>query len=114
MAGAPESVYQERANFKRSPRRSPPTFTWQGLRINLDALNGLAASLNPGDRELTPVQAWFELAARYQTGTLLDRSLLDALKREFKGVVKCVDFGAAIERQAFESVVYRMIGPRAL
>jgi hypothetical protein len=76
----------------------------------LENLRGLAASLNPGDKELTPVQAWFELAANFHIGLLLDQDLMESLKREFVGVVKCVHYGATIERQAFESIIGRVLG----
>ena len=51
----------------------------------MQGLYGLAASLNPGDKELTPVQAWFELASRYHTNLLLSPRVLEGLKRELNG-----------------------------
>ncbi|KAI9903164.1 hypothetical protein N3K66_002516 [Trichothecium roseum] len=89
--------------------KSPEPMQWKTPeRISLAALEGLASSLNPGDLELTPVQAWFELAARYPAGVLLRADVLSALKVELKGVVRCVYYGAAMERGAFESVVQRV------
>lgn len=118
MANAPENVYSDRQDFKKkrfsrsTSRSASPTLQWNTSGITLESLYGLAQSLNPSnDLELTPVQAWFELAARYPSGILLERSALQALQREFKGVVKCVEFGAAMERLAFESVVGRVLGP---
>lgn len=115
MQHAPSTFYdaraalQEHQNFPASSP-SPPTFQWQSPAFNLAALKGLASSLNPGDKELTPVQAWFELAERYGTEQMVHKRTLDSLRREFKGVVKCVAFGAAMERGAFESVVGRVLG----
>ncbi|KAM4054923.1 BZIP-type transcription factor [Hirsutella rhossiliensis] len=121
MASAPESVYTQREAFnspgrsiwRRSSRRSasPPVLSWPAPAMTLASLLGLARSLNPGEDETTPVQAWFELAARYPASLLLGGGALDALLREFKGVVRCVQYGAAIERLAFESVVARVLGP---
>lgn len=89
--------------------KSPEPMRWKTPeRISLAALEGLASSLNPGDLELTPVQAWFELAARYPAALLLRADVLSALKVELKGVVRCVYYGAAMERGAFESVVQRV------
>jgi hypothetical protein len=60
--------------------------------------------------ELTPVQAWFELAGRYPPEVLLREDVLGALKRELAPVVKCPHFGAVMEREAYESVVGRVLG----
>lgn len=79
--------------------------------LTLQSLHGLASSINPADLDLTPVQAWFELAARYPIDVLLRRDVEDRLKREFVGVVKCPHYGAAIERGAFESICARVLGP---
>ncbi len=110
MANAPESVYTERDAF-RSRFRSSPTLQWASSTVSLDSLHGLAQSLNPGTQEVAPVQAWFELARRYPVDALLQPARLEALKREFKGVVRCVVFGAAMEREAFESIILRVLGP---
>ena len=91
--------------------RRPKRHTWSatGSGLTLQALYGLASTLNPGDMEVTPVQAWFELASQYHVSLLLSPPVLEALKREFIGVVKCVHFGATIERGAFESVAGRVM-----
>ncbi|CAM1506597.1 Fc.00g062380.m01.CDS01 [Cosmosporella sp. VM-42] len=119
MADAPESVFMGRkaglvpqtCKAITGPLGPPVNFQWSTAGISLDSLHNLALSLNPGDLELTPVQAWFELARRYSIDKLLDPLTLDALKREMNGVVKCLHFGAVIERQAFESVTNRVLGP---
>ncbi|KAM3564589.1 hypothetical protein MY1884_000657 [Beauveria asiatica] len=111
MASAPESVYDERTALA-SRFRSSPALQWPAPAVTLDSLHGLAQSLNPGGvDEVAPVQAWFELAVRYPIDVLLRPAVLEALKREFKGVVRCVAFGAAMERGAFESIVLRVLGP---
>ncbi|OAR01841.1 hypothetical protein LLEC1_07929 [Akanthomyces lecanii] len=110
MANAPESVYTDRDAFT-SRFRSSPTLQWPSPSVTLDSLHGLARSLNPGVDEVAPVQAWFELAGRYPVDVLLRPATLEALKREFKGVVRCVVFGAAMERVAFESIIFRVLGP---
>lgn len=122
MASAPETVYTDRealdgssggssgSKKKRSPAPSAP-LQWAALGITLESLHGLASSLNPGDQEIAPVQAWFELASRYPVDMLMGGRVLDTLQREFRGVVRCVAFGAAIERLAFESVIARVLGP---
>ncbi|CEJ95116.1 hypothetical protein VHEMI10616 [[Torrubiella] hemipterigena] len=110
MASAPESVYKDRKAFT-SRFRTNPTLQWQASPVSLESLHGLAQSLNPGTDEIAPVQAWFELAVRYPIERLFDQALLENLKREFRGVVRCVVFGAAIERSAFESIIARVMGP---
>lgn len=114
MATAPASVYEAKKGFQNissQSKASLPVINWQSSGLNLQALHGLAASLNPGDKELTPVQAWFELASRYDLALLLKKRVLDNLRREFVGVVRCVCFGAMIEREAFESIVGRVMAP---
>ncbi|KAL2134892.1 hypothetical protein VTI74DRAFT_10527 [Chaetomium olivicolor] len=85
--------------------------SWKTSSLTLRSLHGLARSLNPDDAlELTPVQAWFELARRFGVERLMAAGVLDTLKRELVGVVKCPHFGASMERAAFESVVGRVLG----
>lgn len=113
MSSAPDSVYEAKKALKRtsfSSKSASPVISWQGTGLNLQALYGLASSLVPGDKELTPVQAWFEMAGQHHVGLLLSPRVLEALKKEFKGVVKCLHFGAVIEREAFESVLGRVVG----
>lgn len=123
MASAPESTHtgqillqenetqmQQQTQLEKQPDMQ--TFLqWHAPGLTLDYLYGLATSLSPGDTELTPVQAWLELANQYGTARLLDEQVLSVLKRELKDVVRCVFFGAVMERRAFESVVGRVLGP---
>ncbi|KAG9257089.1 BZIP-type transcription factor [Emericellopsis atlantica] len=123
MEDAPEEVYGSRTAFSSNhhhpsipflSRRPvapspPPELRWEASGITLSNLRGLAASLNPGPEEVTPVQAWFELAERYSPVTLVESGMLQALQLQLKGVVRCVSFGAAMERAAFESVVERVL-----
>ncbi|PNY24728.1 Uncharacterized protein TCAP_05328 [Tolypocladium capitatum] len=115
MASAPETVYTDRealdSQKKRSTTAQSPPLQWAVPGISLESLHGLASSLNPGYQEIAPVQAWFELASRYPVDMLMDGRVLDTLQREFRGVVRCVAFGAAIERLAFESVIARVLEP---
>lgn len=135
MAAAPETIYTDRAALLLPPapppssaspsittintnnddgqqqQQQPRSFAWDAPAITLDALHSLASSLHPGDVELTPVQAWFELASRYPTQVLLGGNVLDTLQREFNGVARCVYYGAVIERLAFESIIARVLGP---
>lgn len=112
MASAPENVYTDRSALESKSKSKPkPTFQWGASGITLESLYGLAASLNPGDLEVTPVQAWFELASRYPVHVLMGGNLLDTLQREFNGAVRCVMYGAVIERVAFESIIARVLGP---
>lgn len=89
----------------------PPPVSWPASGLTLHSLYGLASSVNPSDLELAPVQAWFELAARWPLETLLRKDVEDRLKTAFVGVVKCPHYGAAIERGAFESICARVLGP---
>ncbi|KAJ0159306.1 hypothetical protein CTA2_9955 [Colletotrichum tanaceti] len=110
MSSAPARVYRT----IRQREAETTAHTWRadtgaGSALSLKSLLALAKTLNPGDIELTPVQAWFELAARYGAAALMRGDVIDTLKREFCGVVDCIHFGAIIERDAFESVVARVM-----
>ncbi|RGP62867.1 bzip-type transcription factor [Fusarium longipes] len=120
MANAPLDVFGDRKLISSATschnRRTlgldpyvPPVYLeWPSPRISLSSLYGLAQSLNPGDLEITPVQAWFELSSRFDKSLLLER--LDLLGTELMGVSKCLEFGAVMERDSFESVVARVYG----
>ena len=56
------------------------------------------------------MQAWFELVRRFGVDMVMAEGVLEALRREFVGVVRCPHFGAVVERGAFESVVGRVLG----
>jgi hypothetical protein len=108
--GAEGDQQQNQQQQKAAPQLSDASWTTSGL--TLQALYSLAQHINPAaDQELTPVQAWFELAAIYPMELLLRADILDTLKKELDGVVKCVHYGATMERGAFESVVGRVLWP---
>ncbi|KAF6829835.1 methyltransferase domain-containing protein [Colletotrichum plurivorum] len=110
MSSAPERVYRSIRRREVETQHTWEASTGAGSALSLRSLLALAKTLNPGDIELTPVQAWFELAARYGAAPLMEERIVEALKREFCGVVDCIHFGAIIERDAFESVVARVMG----
>ncbi|KAL8304067.1 hypothetical protein RB597_004615 [Gaeumannomyces tritici] len=116
LRDAPSSIAAADARRRPSPTALVSELaggadSWRASGLTLAALHGLAQSLAPlAGPELTPVQAWFELAARFPAALLLRADVSDALKRGFVGVVKCVRFGAAVEREAFEGVVFRVLG----
>ncbi|KAH9909029.1 hypothetical protein F4778DRAFT_714958 [Xylariomycetidae sp. FL2044] len=84
--------------------------SWPTTGLTLEALWGLAATLNPPDRELAPVQAWFEMVRLLGVDAALDAGLMARVRAELAGVVKCLHFGAVIERDAFDSVLARVVG----
>lgn len=105
-ATAPEALYPLPKEANIVPEGPSPS--WGAGGLTLQNLRLLASSLTPGDAEVTPVQVWFELVERYGAAALLGEAM-EALKREFVGVVKCPHFGAVLEREAFESVVGRVM-----
>ncbi|OIW35042.1 hypothetical protein CONLIGDRAFT_689256 [Coniochaeta ligniaria NRRL 30616] len=102
------------ATAEAEPPEPPPPISWPASGLTLHSLYRLANSVNPSDLELAPVQAWFELAERYPLEILLRNDVMDRLKREFIGVVKCPHYGAAIERGAFESICARILDPEVV
>lgn len=113
MQDAPDTIYNDRLAFYNPLRQASP-LTWQAHGPTLQGLYDLASSLNPGDLEMTPIQAWFELAQRYSLETLLEPGTLDSLAREFKGTLRCVIYGASVETSVFESITGRVLGPPQL
>lgn len=111
MAGAPESVYSEREGFRTSAKAPYPVLQWNSNSFQLYELYDLAQSLHYDGTEVTPVQAWFELARRYPAELLLREDLQSRLQVELMGVVRCVHYGAVIETGAFESIISRVLGP---
>ncbi|KAK4464846.1 hypothetical protein QBC42DRAFT_262454 [Cladorrhinum samala] len=119
LRSAPSNVFQAARKTKLFPGSSisirPPApdssdaVSWQASGLTLQSLYGLACSLHgKDDAEVTPVQVWFELVARYGVDAVL--GAIDQMKREFIGVVKCPHYGAVLEREAFESIVGRVLG----
>lgn len=91
--------------------RTPPTSTDATAGLTLESLYGLASTLNPPDRELAPVQAWFEIARVYGRAAVRDTAAMDRVCAELAPAVECLVFGAVIQRGAFEDVVARVLGP---
>lgn len=119
LRSAPPNVFQAARKTKLFPGSSisirppapdsPDAVSWQASGLTLQSLYGLACSLHgEDDAEVTPVQVWFELVARYGVDAVLGG--IDQMKKEFTGVVKCPHYGAVMEREAFESVVGRVLG----
>ncbi|KEZ45550.1 hypothetical protein SAPIO_CDS1884 [Scedosporium apiospermum] len=79
LASAPSSVYDDRAQFQQTPSEAPSS-PWPTAGLTLQNLHRLAASLHLDDKELTPVQGWFELASRYTEDVLLNKSVMESLK----------------------------------
>ncbi|KAK8089763.1 hypothetical protein PG997_004724 [Apiospora hydei] len=119
---APDSVLQNiekvaAAGPISSPGETPQadmggSVTWRTTGFTLESLHSLASTLNPPDLELAPVQAWFEMVREYGQEAVLDDDgrVLDTLIAELKGLVKCLSFGAVIERAAFDAVLRRVLG----
>ncbi|GAP83535.1 putative alanine racemase [Rosellinia necatrix] len=83
---------------------------WPARALTLTNLRRLAGALNPSDAELAPVQAWFELAARYGTTIATDAAVLAGLRAALAPAMHCVVFGAAMHRPVFEAALERVIG----
>lgn len=88
---------------KKDPVPEGEELSWKACGLTLSSLYPLACSI-------TPVQTFFELAKCWPINVLPTGDILDRLKRESLGVVKCPHYGAQIERGADESIVERVLG----
>ncbi|KAH6659922.1 hypothetical protein BKA67DRAFT_32844 [Truncatella angustata] len=100
--------------IKSNPHCNPDThdIEWQSVGLSLETLYGLAMTLNPPDKELAPVQAWFEIVQMYGPDVALDRQIIDGLTRGFRGMVRCLQFGAVIQREVFDNIVSNVVRSR--
>ncbi|KAK9421058.1 putative BZIP domain-containing protein [Seiridium unicorne] len=100
--------------IKSNPHCNPDThdIEWQLSGLSLETLYGLAQTLNPPDRELAPVQAWFEIVQMYGPDVALDRQIIEGLTRGFRGMVRCLQFGAVIQREVFDNIVSNVVRTR--
>lgn len=92
------------------PMLQESNISWPATGLSLETLHALASKLSPPETELAPVQAWFEILRAYGTVVVLNQELMAQMLAQFAGVVKCLHFGAVIERDAFDSVVTRVLG----
>jgi hypothetical protein len=119
MNTAPQDAFDALSSVEarlnsESPESLPerPAVSWEvpgGSHFSLRSLYALAQTITLGEIELTPIQAWFELAGRYPLEILLSPTVAERMRREFVGVVRCTEVGATMEREAFESVVGRVM-----
>ncbi|KAI3329000.1 hypothetical protein HD806DRAFT_269239 [Xylariaceae sp. AK1471] len=114
LQSAPYNIFTQISDMQQplssssTPTPTPVTFPCQTL--TLTNLRRLARTLNPSDTELAPVQVWFELASLYGVAVATDKDVLENLKRELAGEMRCVTFGAAVQRDVFEGVLDKVMG----
>lgn len=115
QAGVVKDMARQDADSSQTARPGIPmlqdgnNISWPATGLSLETLHALASKLSPPETELAPVQAWFEILRGYGVAVVLDQPLMARMLAEFSGVVKCLHFGAVIERDAFDSVVSRVI-----
>ncbi|KAM0450264.1 hypothetical protein ACHAPV_003932 [Trichoderma viride] len=115
MNAAPSSIFTDREVFTAidPTTTQAPTFHWQASGININSLWALAQfELDP--TEISPMQIWFDLASKYSYELLFSDGLLTALLIELRPLIRCIEFGASIQRQFYDDVIARVLGPAAL
>jgi hypothetical protein len=100
---APASVFDNFASVPNGDNTSKPLDSWTTPALELSQLYAMAQSLPKGDFEITPVQAWFLLVARYDQAQLLGK--LERLRKDLASLVDCYCFGAAMDETKFWNVV---------
>lgn len=111
MNAAPASIFTDRQVFAGidPAETQAPTFRWQANGISISSLWALAQfEIDP--TEISPVQIWFDLASKYSYELLFADGLLTALLIELRPFIRCIEFGAAVNRQFYEDVIERVMG----
>jgi hypothetical protein len=111
MNAAPPSIFTDRQVFAGidPAETQAPTFHWQATGININSLWSLAQfEIDP--TEISPMQIWFDLASKYPYELLFADGLLTAILIELRPFIRCIEFGAAVNRQFYEDVIERIIG----
>ncbi|KAM0514750.1 hypothetical protein ACHAPE_006424 [Trichoderma viride] len=114
MNAAPSSIFTDREVFTAidPTTTQAPTFHWQASGININSLWALAQfELDP--TEISPMQIWFDLASKFSYELLFSDGLLTALLIELRPLIRCIEFGASIQRQFYDDVIARVLGPSA-
>lgn len=112
MNAAPTSIFADREIFAslNPAETQAPTFQWQANGFTMGSLWALAqVEIDP--TEISPVQIWFDLAAKYPYELLFVDGLLTALLLELRPFIRCIEYGAAVNRQFYEDVIERVLGP---
>ncbi|PTB65400.1 hypothetical protein BBK36DRAFT_1121636 [Trichoderma citrinoviride] len=116
MNAAPPSIFTDRqvfAGIADPATTQAPTFQWHApaaTGISIASLWALAQfEVDPA--EISPVQIWFDLASKYPYELLFADGLLTSLLIELRPFIRCIEYGAAVNRQFYLDVVERMIGP---
>ncbi|KAL7818206.1 hypothetical protein V8C44DRAFT_216674 [Trichoderma aethiopicum] len=115
MNAAPPSVFTDRQVFAGidPATTQAPTFQWHANGVSVSSLWALAQfEVDPA--EISPVQIWFDLASKYPYELLFADGLLTSLLIELRPYIRCIEYGAAVNRQFYLDVVERMIGPPAV
>ncbi|KAL7792928.1 hypothetical protein V8C37DRAFT_114932 [Trichoderma ceciliae] len=111
MNAAPESIFANRQVFAgMDPTGTQtPAFHWQASGVSINSLWALAQfEIDP--TEISPVQIWFDLASKYPYELLFADGLLTALLIELRPFIRCIEYGAAVNRQFYEDVIERILG----
>ncbi|KAL7936240.1 hypothetical protein V8C35DRAFT_297272 [Trichoderma chlorosporum] len=111
MNAAPQSIFNDRQAFANldPTTTQTPTFQWQATGININSLWALA-QFEVDPTEISPVQIWFDLASKYSYELLFSDGLLTTLLIELRPFIRCIEYGAAVNRQFYEDIIERMIG----
>ncbi|QYS98164.1 hypothetical protein H0G86_005356 [Trichoderma simmonsii] len=111
MNAAPSSIFTDRQVFAGidPTTTQAPTFQWQATGISISSLWHLA-QFEVDPTEISPAQIWFDLASKYSYELLFADGLLTTLLVELRPFIRCIEFGAAINRQLYEDIIERMIG----
>ena len=104
-SSAPAPVFSNFNNPSASPK-------WTAPSLELTQLYAMSQSLQKGDWEITPVQAWFMLVERYDISAVIGQEggRLEKLKKGLGKLVGCFAFGAVMEEGRFWEVVSAVMG----
>ncbi|KAA8563704.1 hypothetical protein EYC84_011724 [Monilinia fructicola] len=105
FAQAPPSAFHDPRPASKPSWYSPSTSS------SLAQLYAMSRSLPTPDVEITPVQAWFLIAEKYdaEIERVVEGRRIDGLKRGLGGLSRCYQFGAVMDVHRFWEVVHEVM-----
>ncbi|RAL60908.1 hypothetical protein DID88_010233 [Monilinia fructigena] len=112
MASTPMFAQAPPSAFQDPPPSSESSWYSSSISLSLAQLYAMSRSLPMSDVEITPVQAWFMIAEKYDSEIerVIEGRRIEGLKRGLGGLSRCYQFGAVMDVESFWEVVNEVMG----